>query len=123
MTCFLTASEKFSENLHIVANEPSLAFYRIQEHVRKSLPQLVAKKVRSHLQSCHSLGFWDKGLKGEFGDMNEYRTFTNLRIMKLSFIFMRHAQVCRQLFEITELTFGEPFGIEPVGTVVDLMAI
>lgn len=29
------ASEKISENMHIVANDPSLAFYRIQEHVRK----------------------------------------------------------------------------------------
>lgn len=36
--------DKFSENLHIIANEPSLAFYRIEEHVRKSLPQLVDQK-------------------------------------------------------------------------------
>ncbi|CAI9733603.1 Hypothetical predicted protein [Octopus vulgaris] len=37
-------SERFSENLHIITNEPSLAFFRIQEHVRKSLPQLVEQK-------------------------------------------------------------------------------
>jgi hypothetical protein len=40
-----SVTEKFSENLHIVANEPSLAFYRIQEHVRKSMPQLVEQRV------------------------------------------------------------------------------
>lgn len=40
-----SVTEKFSESLHIVANEPSLAFFRIQEHVRKSLPTLVEKKV------------------------------------------------------------------------------
>ena len=39
-------TERLSENLHIVANEPSLALYRIQEHVRKSLPQLVDERHR-----------------------------------------------------------------------------
>ncbi|CAH1775900.1 unnamed protein product [Owenia fusiformis] len=38
------STERFSETLHIVSNEPSLAFFRIQEHVRKSIPQLVDKK-------------------------------------------------------------------------------
>ncbi|XP_046546439.1 BLOC-1-related complex subunit 8 homolog isoform X1 [Haliotis rubra] len=37
-------SDKFSENINTVANEPSLAFFRIQEHVRKTLPQLVEQK-------------------------------------------------------------------------------
>lgn len=33
--CLFAASEKISENLHIIANDPSLAFYRMQEHIRK----------------------------------------------------------------------------------------
>lgn len=42
---FLPASEKISENLHIVGNEPSLAFYRIQEHVRKIVPVIVERQT------------------------------------------------------------------------------
>lgn len=41
----ITATERISENMHIVANEPSLAFYRLQEHVRKALPPMVEKRV------------------------------------------------------------------------------
>uniref|UniRef100_A0A0B6ZX67 Uncharacterized protein n=1 Tax=Arion vulgaris TaxID=1028688 RepID=A0A0B6ZX67_9EUPU len=37
-------SDKYSETVNIIANEPSLAFFRIQEHVRKTLPQLVDQK-------------------------------------------------------------------------------
>ncbi|XP_069123439.1 BLOC-1-related complex subunit 8 homolog [Argopecten irradians] len=37
-------AEKISEGMNIIANEPSLAFFRIQEHIRKSLPQLVEQK-------------------------------------------------------------------------------
>lgn len=33
--CLHLASEKISENMHIIANDPSLAFYRMQEHIRK----------------------------------------------------------------------------------------
>lgn len=38
------ATEKISENLHIIANEPSLAFYRIQEHIRKVMPTIVERR-------------------------------------------------------------------------------
>lgn len=31
--------------MHIVANEPSLAFYRLQEHVRKALNPMVERRV------------------------------------------------------------------------------
>lgn len=37
-------TDKMSESMNIIANEPSLAFFRIQEHVRKCLPQLVETK-------------------------------------------------------------------------------
>ena len=43
--------ERVSENLHICANEPSLAFYRLAEHVRKALPPTVESRsdvVRLH---------------------------------------------------------------------------
>ncbi|XP_041777637.1 BLOC-1-related complex subunit 8 homolog [Anopheles merus] len=38
-------TEKISENMHIIANEPSLAFYRIQEHVRKVIPLIVERRA------------------------------------------------------------------------------
>lgn len=31
--------------MHIIANDPSMAFYRIQEHVRKVLPLIVDRKA------------------------------------------------------------------------------
>lgn len=43
---FITVTEKLSESMNVIANEPSLAFFRIQEHVRKCLPQLAETKVR-----------------------------------------------------------------------------
>lgn len=38
-------SERICENIHIIANEPSLAFYRIAEHVRKALPPTVESRT------------------------------------------------------------------------------
>ena len=45
MNVYSSVTDKLSESLNIVANEPSLAFFRIQEHVRKCLPQLAETKV------------------------------------------------------------------------------
>lgn len=56
MTCIATGltsianymfsvTEKFLENIHTMLNEPSVGLYRVQEHVRRSLPQLVDRKV------------------------------------------------------------------------------
>ncbi|XP_065165971.1 BLOC-1-related complex subunit 8 homolog [Atheta coriaria] len=46
------STERISENMHIVANEPSLAFYRLQEHVRKALNPMVDRKME--VQKLHT---------------------------------------------------------------------
>ncbi|KAK1152462.1 BLOC-1-related complex subunit 8 isoform X1 [Acipenser oxyrinchus oxyrinchus] len=38
-------TDKFTESMYVLANEPSVALYRLQEHVRRSLPQLVQHKT------------------------------------------------------------------------------
>jgi len=45
------ACERFSENVHICANEPSLALYRLTEHVRKALPPTVESRIQ--IQHLH----------------------------------------------------------------------
>lgn len=42
---WVSVTDRVSESMNVIANEPSLAFYRIQEHVRKCLPQLAETKV------------------------------------------------------------------------------
>jgi hypothetical protein len=58
--CKLVA-EKLSESFHIVDHDPSMALYRLQEHVTKSVPVLVNRKyeimkVNSALQgACYDM--------------------------------------------------------------------
>uniref|UniRef100_A0A7N4V7G0 BLOC-1 related complex subunit 8 n=1 Tax=Sarcophilus harrisii TaxID=9305 RepID=A0A7N4V7G0_SARHA len=42
-------TDKFTESVYVLANEPSVALYRLQEHVRRSLPELAQHK--SDMQS------------------------------------------------------------------------
>ncbi|XP_010139488.1 PREDICTED: protein MEF2BNB [Buceros rhinoceros silvestris] len=48
---FIAVTDKFTESMYVLANEPSpaLALYRLQEHVRRSLPELAQHK--SDMQS------------------------------------------------------------------------
>lgn len=49
---FISAvTDKFTENMYVLANEPSVALYRLQEHVRRSLPELVQHKVSNVSES------------------------------------------------------------------------
>ncbi|XP_028411329.1 BLOC-1-related complex subunit 8 homolog isoform X3 [Dendronephthya gigantea] len=45
-------TDKMSETVHLMLNDPSMGLYRIQEHVKRSVPTLVEKKVE--LQSLQS---------------------------------------------------------------------
>ncbi|XP_015666214.1 BLOC-1-related complex subunit 8-like [Crotalus tigris] len=38
-------TDKFTESMYVLANEPSVALYRLQEHVRRSLPELAEHKA------------------------------------------------------------------------------
>ncbi|KAF6205848.1 hypothetical protein GE061_020022 [Apolygus lucorum] len=64
------ATERISENIHIIGNEPSLAFYRLQEHVRKALPPMVEKRVEvsklhAELQGrCYDVEYAVSAVKG-----------------------------------------------------------
>lgn len=66
---FFIASEKVSENVHILANEPSLALYRIQENVRKVVPVIIEKrsdveKLRNELNGiCFDIDYSLETLK------------------------------------------------------------
>lgn len=84
--------EKISENLHIVANEPSLACYRLQEHIRKSLPQLVEKRlevnaVHQELQGkCYDLEYSVGALKSIHGS---HQHFLNIQELIKNAMFMK----------------------------------
>ncbi|KAH9380215.1 hypothetical protein HPB48_003303 [Haemaphysalis longicornis] len=61
---------RISENVHIFANEPSLACYRLQEHVRKSLQPAVERRLqmaelRQELRGkCYDLDYAIAALRG-----------------------------------------------------------
>lgn len=48
-----TVTDKFTESVYVLANEPSVALYRLQEHVRRSLPELAQHKVSSASAAKH----------------------------------------------------------------------
>uniref|UniRef100_A0A1B6FX19 BLOC-1-related complex subunit 8 homolog n=2 Tax=Proconiini TaxID=565685 RepID=A0A1B6FX19_9HEMI len=86
------ATERISENMHIVANEPSLAFYRLQEHVRKALPPMVDKrvdvtKVHQQLQGrCYDAEYAVSAIKSM---ENADATFLNIQELLKTAIFLK----------------------------------
>ncbi|CAD7078933.1 unnamed protein product [Hermetia illucens] len=85
-------TEKISENMHIVANEPSMALYRIQEHVRKVLPPIVDKRAEViQLQNdlkghCYDMEYAVSAVKSiEKSD----ETFKNIQELLKNAIFLK----------------------------------
>ncbi|KAJ2940677.1 hypothetical protein O0L34_g14786 [Tuta absoluta] len=86
------AAERISENMHIVANEPSLALYRLQEHVRKALPPMVERRVevtklQHELQGrCYDVEYALSAVKSMDGAVN---SFKNIQDMLKQSIFLK----------------------------------
>uniref|UniRef100_H2Y464 Uncharacterized protein n=1 Tax=Ciona savignyi TaxID=51511 RepID=H2Y464_CIOSA len=59
-----------NKTAHLVANEPSLGLYRIQQHIRKSLPRMVDCQVK--------VKSGDVQLQGLVYDMTSARDVTRL---------------------------------------------
>ncbi|ESP00627.1 hypothetical protein LOTGIDRAFT_230826 [Lottia gigantea] len=85
-------AEKVSENLNIIANDASLAFFRIQEHVRKTLPQLVDQKheVQDIHKKVQGAGFDAEYATNAVKTMNGSAThFHNIQDLLKNAMFMK----------------------------------
>ncbi|XP_030322267.1 BLOC-1-related complex subunit 8 isoform X2 [Calypte anna] len=72
-------TDKFTESMYLLANEPSVALYRLQEHVRRSLPELAQHK--SDMQS------WEEQSQGAIYTV-EYAC-SAIRSMTASSVYFR----------------------------------
>lgn len=83
---------KISENMHIIANEPSLALFRLQEHVRKALPPMVERradvsKLQQDLQGrCYDVEYALGAVKSMDGAVT---SFQNIQEMLKQSIFLK----------------------------------
>lgn len=86
------STERISENMHIVANEPSLAFYRLQEHVRKAINPMVDRRVevsklRQELQGrCYDIDYAVQAIKAM---NNADDSFKNIQDILKNAIFLK----------------------------------
>ncbi|KAK2718983.1 BLOC-1-related complex subunit 8 homolog [Artemia franciscana] len=85
-------AEKLSENTHLLANEPSLAMYRLQEHVRRSLPVMIETRQDCiQLNSVLQGGCYDTDLAhGAIqGILKSEETVSNIKEHLKNAIFFR----------------------------------
>ncbi|KAI1286070.1 hypothetical protein HDE_11254 [Halotydeus destructor] len=83
--------ERLTENLYIIGNEPTLACYRIQEHVHKSAPVMLDKgremrKVSKVLKStCDGLDYSIKAITAMKGSRTHLQNISELLTNSLFF--------------------------------------
>nr|XP_040040461.1 BLOC-1-related complex subunit 8 isoform X2 [Gasterosteus aculeatus aculeatus] len=88
-----TVSDKFTESMYVLANEPSVALYRLQEHVRRSLPELVQHK--SDMQS------WEEQSQGAIYSV-EYACSAVKSMTNSSLYFKNIDSLLRQAISMKE---------------------
>ncbi|XP_061539536.1 BLOC-1-related complex subunit 8 isoform X2 [Phycodurus eques] len=86
-------SDKFTESMYVLANEPSVALYRLQEHVRRSLPELVQHKT--DMQS------WEEQSQGAIYSV-EYACSAVRSMAKSSVYFKNIDSLLRQAISMRE---------------------
>lgn len=90
---------RISENVHIFANEPSLACYRLQEHVRKSLQPIVERRLqmaelRQELRGkCYDLDYAIAALRG-FQQSRQH--LANVQDLMRNAVFMKQQLAHRE---------------------------
>lgn len=83
---------KISENFHILSNEPSLACYRLQEHVRKSLTPIVERRIqmndarRDLRGKCYDLEYSISAVRSF---QQSYQHLLNVQDLMKNAIFMK----------------------------------
>ncbi|XP_056614264.1 BLOC-1-related complex subunit 8 isoform X1 [Triplophysa dalaica] len=86
-------TDKFTESMYVLANEPSIALYRLQEHVRRSLPELVQHKT--DMQS------WEEQSQGAIYSV-EYACSAVKSMTKSSLYFKNIDGLLRQAISLKE---------------------
>ncbi|XP_002165287.2 BLOC-1-related complex subunit 8 homolog isoform X1 [Hydra vulgaris] len=98
-----------NESIHIAANEPSLGLYRIQEHVKRTLPHLVKrKKELSSINTRIQDASYDLGLSLEvIESISQIKHFTRIKealqnaiSYKIKLNEYREQEKARQEFEL-----------------------
>ncbi|XP_073517145.1 BLOC-1-related complex subunit 8 isoform X5 [Phyllobates terribilis] len=69
-------TDKFTESMYVLANEPSVALYRLQEHVRRSLPELAQHKA--------DMQNWEEQSQGSVYTVEYACSFARLFTLKIT---------------------------------------
>lgn len=71
--------------MHILANEPSLAYYRLQENIRKSLPNMIDKRIEAEkLQRDLQGSIYDLEYAIKYVCSNDFRLRAHLHETQVS---------------------------------------
>ncbi|CAN7994808.1 unnamed protein product [Ixodes hexagonus] len=116
---------RISENAHIFANEPSLACYRLQEHVRRSLGAVVERRLqlveaRHELRGkCYDLDYSVGALKGF---MQSKQHLDNIQELLKNAVFVKQQLAHGEARQMAKASMGRPSRLQRLSGSFDLAA-